>query len=120
MSQATGSHTTSRPQLRAVPSSLPKVQIAHLRLIAAIAVEKPHAIFGGAADVVDLTARAEHLDKLFGAFRSYLTEIMADTAENAPLGFIDKKYVEKIVTDLIGDVVGEVSNAADKLAEWES
>lgn len=119
MPQATDSHTTSRPHLRPVHTTLPKVQIAHLRLIAAIAPLKPHAIVGR-ADAGDLKDRAQHLDALFGVFRGYLTEIMADTAENAPIGFIDKKYVEKVVHDLIGDVVGEVANAAEKLAEWES
>ena len=66
----------------AKPSTSP-VGEAHAEFVAAMAGHPPRPIpLDG--DAIDLEDRADHLDKVFGAFSVYVTVILDDTAQNVP------------------------------------
>jgi hypothetical protein len=67
------------------------------------------------ADAVDLEDRADHLDKVFGAFSVYVAVILDDTAQNVP-GGLDLRDAEAALADLASDVTATIQYAADRLA----
>jgi hypothetical protein len=104
--------TTSAPQAHPVPFST--VTAAHAGLIERLAVSKPHEI-RYVADARDLEDRAAHVQAIGNAVIAYLTEIVADTAENA--NGIDCDVCRGLIDD-ISDIVGNFTNVAEDIREY--
>jgi hypothetical protein len=68
------------------------------------------------ADSIDLQDRAEHLSALFGGLAVYLSEVLDDTAQNAP-GGLDLTDAEAILADLAADLSGAIEHAANQMAD---
>jgi hypothetical protein len=114
MARADLSSTTNRaPGTRPAPTSS-AVEAAHSGLIERLVGSKPHRILY-IADARDLEERAEHLQQILGAVLDYVGTIVTDTSHVAPGGSIDRKYLLGLISDLAGDVVGSIANAADDL-----
>lgn len=124
MSQADSGNTTpasrrdpsaglSSPSIVAFPKR-PTVQLAHSLLISALAGSRPHAIQLPGADRADLEERAEHLGKVLSATASYVQALVADAAENLPIGTIsekDRDYLAGCLSDARSEVVGMIAHA---------
>jgi hypothetical protein len=87
---------------------------AHAEFVAALAAHPPRPIPLD-AHAIDLEDRADHLDKVFGAFSVYVTVILDDTAQNVP-GGLDLRDAEGLLTDLASDLTGAIQRAADDMA----
>ena len=109
MSQANqGTTTTRAPGTR--PAALSTVQAAHIEMIGALAVLKPHNIIGN-ADPCDLQDRADHLRDVFRAVAGYVEIIIADTADCAT-ATINRTELVGIMADSAADIIGSISRAA--------
>ena len=95
------------------------VRAAHTDLVAAVAGNPPHPIYAE-LDSDDLDARADHLEKVFAALHVYISTIIDDTAQNIPSGTLDRRYLANLFSDLSGDAVGAIRNAADEMRKYES
>jgi hypothetical protein len=89
---------------------------AHAQLLARIVTNKPHPMCSWhVADVGDFEERATHLQRTLEAVEDYVRTVMADIKSHADI------YVDADVTggisDLRGDVVGELSRCAEDLRE---
>jgi len=92
------------------------VRAAHTELVAALASNPPHPIHAE-PDSDDLDARADHLEKVFAALHAYINAVIDDTAQSIPNGTLDRRY---LFSDLSGDAVGAIRNAADEMRKYES
>ena len=121
MAQADGITTAIRQLLsrRRLPNSTNSVRLAHTEFVAALAGNVPHPIYAG-ANPDDLDARANHLEKVFGALHAYLAAIIGDTAQNIPGGAFDHRYLDNLFRDLSADAVGAIRNAAEEMRENEN
>jgi hypothetical protein len=90
------------------------VGVAHAEFVAALAGYPPRPIPLD-ADAIDLEDRADHLDKVFGAFSVYAAVMLDDTAQNVP-GGLDLPNTEAVLADLASDVTGTIQHAADDMA----
>jgi hypothetical protein len=90
------------------------VRAAHAEFVAALTGHPPRPI-PLEADALDLEDRADHLDKVFGAFSVYVAVILDDTAQNVP-GSLDLRDAEGLLADLASDVTGAIQQAADDMA----
>jgi hypothetical protein len=90
------------------------VRAAHAEFVAALTGHPPRPILLE-ADAIDLEDRADHLDKVFGAFSVYVAVILDDTAQNVP-GSLDLRDAEGLLADLASDVTGAIQRAADRMA----
>jgi hypothetical protein len=99
---------------RGAISSAKPVGAAHFEFVTALTGHPPRPIPLD-ADAVDLEDRADHLDKVFGAFSVYVAIILDDTAQNVP-GGLDLPDVEAALADLASDVTGTIQRAADDMA----
>lgn len=97
------------------PNSTSPARQAHSELVAALAVNVPHAIHAGSS-ADDLDGRAKHLEKVFGALHAHLAVVIGDTAENLPGRALDRHYFGHLFQDLSADAVGVIQNAARKCA----
>jgi hypothetical protein len=94
--------------------SAPAILGAHAHLIERLQQNRPHHMHGWhLADALDFEDRAEHLRRLLIATEDYVRAVMVDMARSSNI------YVDTDVTggisDLRGDVVGTLLNAADDL-----
>ena len=90
------------------------VRAAHAEFVAAVTGQPPRTIPLD-ADAIDLEDRAEHLEKVFGAFSVYVAVILDDTAQNIP-GSLDLRDAEGLIADLASDLTGAIQQAADDMA----
>jgi hypothetical protein len=96
MAQATDSPNTSRVSFSSAgtvrrsrhAAVLPRCQLAHQALMAALSAETPHNIVGHAADRFDILERADHLKTILAAVTTYAKAIVSDTAYLAPIGYV--------------------------------
>jgi hypothetical protein len=95
------------------------VRAAHTELVAALAGNPPHPLYAGLGSD-DLDARADHLEKVFAALHVYFSAVIDDTAQNIPSGTLDRRYLSNLFSDLTGDAVGAIHNAADEMRNYES
>jgi hypothetical protein len=95
------------------------VRLAHTEFVAALAGNVPHPIYAD-VDSVDLDSRANHLEKVFAALHVYLTNIIADIAQNIPGRTLDRRYLDNLFRGLSGDVLCVIRNAADEMREYEN
>jgi len=65
----------------------------------------------------DLTSRSGHLRRLLQATRDYVGFCLQDTANSTWALDIDRKYIDGCFDDLIGDVCGPITRAADTIEE---
>jgi len=123
MSQASNSNTPNRVSFssagavrrRPSPQVLSPVQLAHHGLIAALARETPHNIVGTYSDRFDIMNRADHLENVLAAVTAYAKVIVADTAENAPLGYVADET--GFLADAAADIVGALKKAVDRMID---
>jgi hypothetical protein len=97
-------------------ASSPTLADAHAQLVARILTNKPHPMRSWhLADVLDFEDRATHLQRTLEAVEDYVRAVMTDIKSHANI------YVDADVTggisDLRGDVVGELLRCADDLRE---
>ena len=92
----------------AKPSTTP-VHAAYAELITTVGANPPRPIplF---ADACNLEDRAEHLSQVLAAFKSYLSAILEDTAENVP-GEVDLRQIDALLCDLASEVRGILQQA---------
>jgi hypothetical protein len=95
------------------------VRTAHTELVAAFASHPPHSIYAE-SDSDDLDARADHLKGLFAALHVYISAVIDDTAQNIPSCALDRRYLINLFSDLSGDAVGAIRNAADEMRKYET
>jgi hypothetical protein len=100
--------------LASAEHSASPVRAAHAEFVAALTGHPPRHI-SFEADAIDLEDRADHLDKVFGAFSVYVAVILDDTAQNVP-GSLDLRDAEGLLADLASDVTGAIQQAADDMA----
>ena len=100
---------TRAPGARPV-ATFPSIQAAHIDLIGALAVLKPHTIIGN-ADAADLRERADHLREVFRAVTGYVNAVITDSADSAT-ATIDRKEIAAIMADTAADIIGAVARAA--------
>jgi hypothetical protein len=94
----------------------PTLTDAHAQLIARILTNKPHPMRSWhVADVLDFEDRATHLQRTLEAVENYVRTVMADIKSHANI-FVDADVTGGI-SDLRGDVVGELLRCADDLRE---
>jgi hypothetical protein len=95
------------------------VRAAYTELVAALAGNPPHRIYPELSSD-DLDARADHLEKVFAALSIYISAVLDDTAQNIPSGTLDRLYLGNLFSDLAGDAVGAIRNAADEMRNYEN
>jgi hypothetical protein len=88
---------------------------AHAHLIQRLQQNRPHHMHGWhLADALDFEDRAEHLRRACIAFEDYVRAVLVDTASHSNV-HVDVKDVTGIISDMQGDVVGALLNAADEV-----
>jgi hypothetical protein len=87
---------------------------AHAHLLERLQQNRPHHIHGWhLADALDFEDRAEHLRRLLIATEDYVRAVMVDMARSSNI-YVDTD-VTGGVSDLRGDVVGTLLNAAERI-----
>jgi hypothetical protein len=95
-------------------STTASVADAHALLVQRIITNKPHPIHSWhVADSGDFDDRAEHLHRVLKAVEDYVRTVMVDVKSHADI-FVDADVTGGI-SDLRGDVVGELQRCADDL-----
>jgi hypothetical protein len=103
MAQAESAHTT-----------IASVTDAHAHLIQRIITNKPHHLPSWhLADALDFEDRAEHLRRLLVDVETYVRAVMVDMARSSNI-HVDTD-VTGCLSDMRGDVVGSLLNAADEV-----
>ena len=101
------------PELgRPTPRQLSPVEMAHIKMIARLSLARPNRIVGCFADRIDFEDRAEHLTHVLAAVAEYASTVVADTADLAPAGAIDRTYINGAIHDLAAEVIGGIARAA--------
>lgn len=101
------------------PATVPcTVQAAHATLVARLLLARPFRIDVFVSDRSDIQNRAEHLRDVLDAVVDYVKVIVEDTAENAPGGSVDAKYIVGCVTDLAAESAGALAFVADDDSHW--
>ena len=95
-----------------------EIQTAHAFLVARLAALRPHNIRFH-ADTADLEERADHVRDILGATLDYVASVLADSADNCPIGLLDGAYVMGCIGDLSSDIAGKLRRAAEDLANGE-
>jgi len=104
-----------RPTARDQASS---IRGAHAHLIARLAAVPPNMIDPRLqADEDDLQLRADHLRVVLRATADYVGALVHDTAYFSHAIQIERKRLDGIFDDVIGDLCGAIENAADRVRE---
>jgi len=107
--------TPQRPTARDLASS---IRGAHAHLIARLAAVPPTVINPFLqADENDLQLRADHLRIVLRATADYVGALMHDTAYFRHAVQIERKRLDGIFDDVIGDLCGAIEKAADRARE---
>src|SRR5215470_14592833 len=106
----------SRPlTVRQLASS---IRGAHAHLIARLAAVPPNMIDAClVADEDDLLLRADHLRCVLRATADYVGAFMRDTASFTHAMQLDRKYLDGLFDDIIGDTAGQIENAAETVRD---
>jgi hypothetical protein len=95
-----------------------EIRGAHAHLIARLAAVPPNMINPFLqADEDDLQLRAEHLRIVLRATADYVSAFMRDTAYFSHAVQIERKYLDGLFNDVIGDLCGTIENAAETVRE---
>jgi hypothetical protein len=98
------------PDTRTAPTILG----AHAHLLERLQQNRPHHMPGWhLADALDFEDRAEHLRRLLIAVEDYVRAVMVDMARSSNV-YVDAD-VTGCISDMQGDVVGSLINAAETL-----
>jgi hypothetical protein len=129
MSQAVNASTTTRAPaaMPAAPSQqrmgtarqlASEIRGSHANLIARLAAVPPNMINPfHRADEDDLQLRADHLRIMLRATADYVSALVHDTAYFSHAVQIERKRLDGIFDDVIGDLCGAIENAADRVRE---
>jgi hypothetical protein len=94
--------------------SAPTILGAHAHLLERLQQNRPHHMHGWhLADALDFEDRAEHLRRLLIATEDYVRAVLVDMARSSNI-CVDTNVTGGI-SDLRGDVVGTLLNAAEGL-----
>jgi len=91
---------------------------SHRHLIERLAAVPPNTV--GAtleADEGDLTLRAETLRCQLLAMQQYVVAYMRDTASFSHAMHLDRKWLDGLFRDIIGDLCGTIENAAETVRD---
>ena len=95
-----------------------EIRGAHAHLIARLAAVPPNMINPFLqADEDDLQLRADHLRIVLRATADYVSVFMRDTASFTHAMHLDRKYLDGLLNDIIGDTAGAIENAAETVRE---
>jgi hypothetical protein len=95
-----------------------EIRGAHAHLIARLAAVPPNMIGASlVADEDDLELRADHLRIVLRATADYVGAFMRDTASFTHAMHLDRKYLDGIFDDTIGDLCGAIENAAETVRD---
>jgi hypothetical protein len=87
---------------------------AHAHLLERLQQNRPHHMHGWhLADALDFEDRAEHLRRLLIATEDYVRAVLVDMARSSNI-YVDTNVTGGI-SDLRGDVVGTLLNAAERI-----
>jgi hypothetical protein len=90
----------------------------HAHLIARLAAVPPNMIDPFLQpDQHDLQLRADHLRIVLHATADYVGAFMRDAAYFSHAVQIERKYLDRLLDDVIGDLCGAIENAADRVRE---
>jgi hypothetical protein len=96
----------------------PTIQGAHAHLVERLAAQPPNVISPFlAADEDDLELRADHLRIVLRATADYVSALVHDTADNSWAVQTDRKHLDGLFDDIIGDYVGAIEQAAETVRE---
>jgi hypothetical protein len=106
------------PQRITVRQLASEIRGAHAHLIARLAAVPPNMIGASlVADEDDLELRADHLRIVLRATADYVGAFMRDTASFTHAMHLDRKYLDGIFDDIIGDTAGAIENAAETVRD---
>ena len=95
-----------------------EIRGAHAHLIARLAAVPPNMINPfHQADEDDLQLRADHLRMVLRATADYVGALMRDTAYFSHAVQIERKRLDGIFDDVIGDLCGAIENAAETVRD---
>jgi hypothetical protein len=95
-----------------------EIRGAHAHLIARLAAVPPNMINPfHQADEDDLQLRADHLRMVLRATADYVGAFMRDTAYFSHAVQIERKYLDGLFDDVIGDLCGAIENAAETVRD---
>jgi len=95
-----------------------EIRGAHAHLIARLAAVPPNMTNPFLqADEDDLQLRADHLRIVLRATADYVSAFMRDTASFTHAVQIDRKRLDGIFDDVIGDLCGAIENAVETVRE---
>ncbi len=126
MTRAPGNRpAASSPQPATVRQLTSEIRGTHAHLIARLAAVPPNTIGASLeADEDDLQLRADHLRIVLRATADYVGAFMRDTAYFSHAVHVERKYLDGLFDDIIGDTAGAIENAAetarDERANWEA
>jgi hypothetical protein len=113
---AAPSPQASRP--RTVCAMVSSIRGSHAHLIARLAAVPPNMIDATlVADEDDLQLRADHLRIVLRATPDYVSAFVHDTAYFSHAVQIERKYLDGLFDDVIGNLCGAIENAADRVRE---
>lgn len=108
-----------QPNRSRLQSTAPSpLKLAHATLLVTLMREQAAPIIGTYADPIDVTDRAEHLEKVLAAVSDYINVIVADTADYVPAGGIERKYLAGLLSDTASDLVGSVRASAEECGRF--
>jgi hypothetical protein len=99
-------------------ASLPTIQGAHAHLVERLAAQPPNVISPMlVADEDDLDLRADHLRIVLRATADYVSALVRDTADNSWAVQINRKRLDGLFDDIIGDYCGAIEQAAETVRD---
>ena len=119
MNRAPGNRpAASSPQPATARQLASEIRGAHAHLIARLAAVPPNMINPFLqADEDDLQLRADHLRVVLRAAADYVGALMHDTADNSWAVQLDRKHLDGLFDDIIGDTAGAIENAAETVRD---
>jgi hypothetical protein len=119
MSKALDTTTTNvvalAPRPRTPVDTPSEIEVAHNKLMALLAGNRPPAIHGPMAHRFDLMRRRDHLYAVLKPVLDYTRTIVQDTRDLAPMGYIADET--GFLEDSISTIYGAIDEAINRLIE---
>jgi hypothetical protein len=108
----------SPPAFRTAREIAADIDDAYKHLIERLNANPPNQINPfNAADEDDLILRSGHLRRTLTAVADYVSACMRDTYDSTWSIQFDRKYLDGLFDDIIGDICGPIHNGAETLRE---